>query len=143
MSPELEAAIARKYPALFGDKDKLLTESLMEFGCECSDGWYNLINHVCACIDEHIRNGHWKHEEPYRFFQIKEKYGGLRIYDNGHDDYIFGVIRLAESLSYVTCEVCGNAGRVCCSKTGYWLRTLCAEHAEQYEYRRVEQNEEC
>lgn len=142
MSPELEDALVRKYPALFHDKDLPLTESLMAFGCECSDGWFNILNQVCACIDQHAKNGHWPYPDSYRFFQIKEKFGGLRIYDNGHDEYIAGVLALAEALSYVTCEICGNPGRTCCSKSGYWLRTLCSAHAEEHEYRRVEQNEE-
>lgn len=142
MSPEKEHALVSKYPDLFRDKDRPPTESLMVFGCECDDGWFNILNNVCAVIAEHIKHGGWKYEDPYRFFQIKEKYAGLRIYDNGHDDYIAGVIRMAETMSYVTCEVCGSPGQSCCSQTGYWLKTLCPAHAEQYEYRLITKDDD-
>jgi hypothetical protein len=142
MSPELEHELVSNYPDLFRDKDKPPTESLMYFGCECGDGWFNILSLMCSCIQQHIKNGHWQYAEPYRFFQIKEKFAGLRVYDSGHDDYISGVIAMAETLSYHTCEECGNVGRVCCSKGGYWLRTLCPEHMDKLDYRRVEKNEE-
>lgn len=141
MSPERENELASKYPALFSGKDLPLNKSLMAFGCECGDGWFNILSNMCHCIAEHIKHGGWKFEQPYQFFQIKEKFAGLRVYDNGHDDYIAGVIRMAESMSYETCEICGNVGRVCCSQKGYWLRTLCPEHAKEYEYRPVEAND--
>ena len=64
----------------------------------------------------------------YEFFQIKEKFGTLRVYDNGHDEYIAGAIRMAENMSAFTCEVTGNPGRLC--KNGHWYRTLCDDQAE-------------
>jgi hypothetical protein len=135
MNSILEQELVTMYPELFRDKDKPVTESLMAFGCECDDGWFTIIKHVCACIASHTKSGGWKYEAPYRFFQLKEKYAGLRIYDNGHDDYIAGVIAMAESLSYVTCETCGKPGRVCCAQGGYWLKTLCPEHMREFSYR--------
>ena len=135
MSPQLEHELVTTYPDLFADRHKSEQESLMAFGCECDDGWFTLLKNVCACIASHIKHGGWKYEEPYRFFQIKEKYAGLRIYDNGHDEFISGVICMAESLSYVTCEACGNPGRVCCSQGGYWLKTLCPAHMKEFSSR--------
>lgn len=132
MSPELEKQLVAKYPELFVDKDKPLTESLMAFGCECSDGWFAVLDGLCACIAEHIKNGHWQSEFPYRFSQIKEKYGGLRVYDWGHDDYIAGVIRMAEKMAYRTCELCGQPGQMCAA--GVWLRTLCPACSEKHNY---------
>ena len=110
-----------------------VTESLMAFGCECSDGWFTIIYEMCACIAQHIKNGHWKYDQPYRFSQIKEKYAGLRVYDNGHDDTIFGIIQMAEAMSYKTCELCGAPGVVC--SAGIWLRTLCPAHAKEHNYK--------
>lgn len=133
MREELEQKLVSKFPELFADKDKPPTESLMSFGCECADGWFDILYGLCGVISQHIKNGHWKHEEPYRFFQIKEKYAGLRVYDNGHDEYIAGAIAMAETLSYRTCELCGAPGRVC--SAGIWLRTLCPAHAEEHNYK--------
>ena len=57
--------------------------------------------------------------------QVKEKFGGLRFYTNGYTDGIGGMIRMAESMSYRTCEVCGNPGR---SNNYGWISTLCDTH---------------
>ena len=60
--------------------------------------------------------------------QVKEKFGTLRFYYSGGDDVIDGMVRMAESMSGVTCEACGKPGT---SFTGGgWITTLCKEHAE-------------
>jgi hypothetical protein len=59
-----------------------------------------------------------------RIAQIKEKFGGLRVYIDGNDDYIRGVISLAEKLSYSICEDCGTNHNVTQNKKG-WIRSLC------------------
>ena len=57
--------------------------------------------------------------------QVKEKFGGLRFYTNGYTDVIGAMISMAESMSYRTCEVCGNPGR---SNNYGWISTLCDTH---------------
>ena len=59
-----------------------------------------------------------------QFVQVKEKFGTLRIYHTGEGDdpYIDGVISMAESMSGVTCEQCGNKGTL---STKGWHHTLC------------------
>ena len=57
--------------------------------------------------------------------QVKEKFGGLRFYTNGYTDEIGAMIRMAESMSYRTCEVCGNPGH---SNNYGWISTLCDTH---------------
>jgi len=59
--------------------------------------------------------------------QVKEKFGTLRFYYSGGDDAISGMVRMAESMSSVTCEECGTPGR---RRGGGWVRTLCDTHAE-------------
>ena len=63
--------------------------------------------------------------------QIKEKFGTLRFYYFGGDDYCRGVESMAESMSAVTCEVCGSSGKI---RNGKWIRTLCDEHAKESGY---------
>jgi len=55
--------------------------------------------------------------------QIKEKFGGLRIYlgSNG-PEWLYNLADRMEDLSYTTCENCGNAGK---PKRGGWIKTLC------------------
>lgn len=57
--------------------------------------------------------------------QVKEKYGGLRFYVDYGDDSVYGMIRMAESMSYRTCEECGNPGE---PNSEGWIRTRCETH---------------
>ena len=57
--------------------------------------------------------------------QVKEKFGGLRFYTNGYNESVSAMISMAESMSYRTCEVCGNPGR---SNNYGWISTLCDTH---------------
>jgi len=57
--------------------------------------------------------------------QVKEKFGTLRFYYTGGDDYIRGLVSMAESMSGVTCETCGKPGT---STRGGWIKTACKEH---------------
>lgn len=60
--------------------------------------------------------------------QVKEKFGGLRFYTNGGDSVVDGILRMAESMSYRTCEVCGSPGKV--YRDG-WHVALCPVHAAE------------
>ena len=57
--------------------------------------------------------------------QVKEKFGTLRFYYQGGDDTISGMVRMAESMSGVTCEECGKPGT---QTSGGWIKTVCVEH---------------
>lgn len=62
--------------------------------------------------------------------QIKEKYGTLRFYYSGGDDYINGIIAYAESMSQTTCEICGDKGLL----RGFgWVKTTCDKHKHSNE----------
>jgi len=110
-----------KYPDLFANKDKTPMESCMAFGIECNIGWYNIISSVCYRIKQYEKNKKSDYY-PVTFDQIKEKWGGLRIYYIGGDDYIRGVVDMAEEMSYKICERCGCPGSP--NKQG-WITTLC------------------
>jgi len=57
--------------------------------------------------------------------QVKEKFGTLRFYYTGGDEYISGLVSMAESMSGVTCEECGKPGT---QTSGGWIKTVCKEH---------------
>ena len=71
--------------------------------------------------------------------QVKEKFGTLRFYYSGGDDYISGMVSLAESLTGVTCESCGNPGK---TKGGGWVHTYCEPCEEIRELARKKSDEE-
>ena len=123
-----------KYPNLFENRNKTPMESCMAFGIECGDGWYDIISDLCFMIAQHERNieGNNKYRVsqnkepveyyPVKFDQIKEKFGGLRVYFSGGDDYVEGLVSMAECWSYKTCESCGERGKT--NKSG-WVIVLC------------------
>jgi hypothetical protein len=138
MKIELQNQLFEKYPDLFSNRTKTRMESCMSWGCEIGDGWYDLLSSVCWRILQHekniserisVRNKYGTPNDqsdlyyfPVKFDQIKEKFGGLRIYYSGGDDYVEGVTSMAEEYSYKVCEVCGNAGK---PNKGGWITTLC------------------
>ena len=136
MKDELQKTLYEKYPSLFSNVGKSPMESCMAFGIDCGgDGWYNIISDLCFLINQYERNidGQTKYKQkenpdyvsdyhPVVFQQIKEKFGGLRIYFGGGDDYVDGLVDMAEAWSYKTCEQCGEKGSP--NKTG-WITTLC------------------
>lgn len=63
--------------------------------------------------------------------QVKEKWGGLRIYTDYYDTELEKTIREVGEASYKICQNCGSpAGLV---KKGAWYQTLCEEHRGEWE----------
>ena len=130
MKQEYDTYLCTTFPKMFVNRYKPMTETTMCWGFECGDGWFNIIKELCANIQHHID---WKNRKEevvpqVTVDQVKEKFGSLRFYFTGGDDYIRGLATMAESMSGVTCEVCGNPG----STLGRgWLTTLCEKHAKE------------
>ena len=121
MTPALQQALFTKYPILYSNVDQ--PRSLMNFGLEVGDGWYELINDLSAKLEAFNANIHAS--------QVKEKWGGLRFYIDGAPEAIFkevyAAIDKAEKLSYKICELCGKPGKP--NKSG-WIMTRCKECAK-------------
>jgi len=60
--------------------------------------------------------------------QIKEKFGTLRFYYNGGDEFIRGLDSMAASMTSRTCEECGSPGTSRSTKKQRWVRVLCEKH---------------
>lgn len=120
MSPELQAKLMAAYPDLFGGKADNTPYAL--FGIECGDGWYAILDELCAAIT--ALPGPLK---P-KVMQIKEKFGGLRFYLNGYSPSISPLVDAAERKSERTCEQCGKPGS---RRDNGWVATLCDEHAKE------------
>lgn len=104
-------------------------------------GWWSIIEDTCFIIQDYIdgvksRREFLLNKNTYDFpipeevpqvviRQIKEKFGGLRFYYDGGDDYIRGVVTMAEQWCSRTCEECGAPGT---HRSGGWMRTLCDRH---------------
>lgn len=105
-------------------------------GLEIGYGWCEIVKNILRTIKNHEDNLLRQHGpewfgtqyHPVLVDQIKEKFGGLRFYYTGGDDYVDGVIAMAERWAECTCEVCGERGYP--RKLG-WIRTLCDEHYKE------------
>lgn len=159
MKQELQDQLYSKYPDIFGDRSKPMTETAMCWGIECGDGWYHIIDTLCALIkwrvestsktiqlyqtwlQEENLNDNLKHQytimlenakrnnvDPVRAVQVKEKFGTLRFYTNSVSPEIDAYINFAENMSAITCDVCGNKGKI---NEGGWLKVRCPEHEEE------------
>lgn len=132
MKQELDDELAAKYPKIFATVKHT----------ECGDGWYQIIDRLCANIQSHT--DWWNTNrvfhpvvEQVMVEQCKEKFGTLRFYYEGGDEYINGLVTMAEAMSEVTCEVCGHPGSL---RTGGWMKTLCDHHHGEQEAARARRN---
>jgi hypothetical protein len=149
MRDELDKKLVEKYPKIFADRHGDMRETLMCWGFECGDGWYQILDSLCGQIQSHIdwqnenfAKGYPHYEKPVPqvvAVQVKEKFGGLRFYYNGGDDKIDGMVSMAESWAYHTCEECGAPGTL---RHGGWIRTLCDKHEEERQQRYKERFED-
>jgi hypothetical protein len=54
MKEKLDAALVKKYPKIFKNRYSSMKETCMCWGFCCGDGWYNIIDALCANIQGHI-----------------------------------------------------------------------------------------
>lgn len=128
MSPELDAKLCGDYPLIFANRTADPGSTLMCWGFDHGDGWYLLIDRLCRHIQHHIDSAARQGRTVPQVVavQVKEKFGTLRFYADGGDEFTRSAIWFAEALSGDICEVCGDPGER--RNTG-WIRTLCDTHA--------------
>ena len=90
---------------------------------ECGKGWWPLIDKVAAAIDS-FNAAH--PESSIEVSQIKQKFGGLRIYHHNAPEDIRKLIDEAIEASWHTCERCGATEGIITNLEGYRL-TLCPD----------------
>ena len=126
MNPENTKKLFEKYPRLFPEEErKYPRKSLMKYSFGVKDGWFDLIDKLCADIQNRINMEKKKNSEykQVRVVQVKEKMGGLRFYTERADEKIADMIHKAERESYKICEVCGKEGKL--TNALIWFKTLC------------------
>jgi len=88
------------------------------FGVECNKGWHPLVERT---LNDLYASG-IKMEE---ILQVKEKFGGLRIYLSRYTDEADQIIKKAEEEALHTCEVCGTQQDVAMRSPRGWMSTQC------------------
>lgn len=138
MTDKLNKLLRADFPLMF--------EGLPTGYVSCHDGWYDLLHCLCHTIQSHIDSRQRQHEwlisrgdtptndlvPQVRVQQIKEKFGTLRFYFRGGDEYIYGAAQVAEHMSSRICEDCGAPGKL---RDGGWIRTLCNPCEEKHRAR--------
>lgn len=77
------------------------------FGIECGEGWKHLYQPIIDTVAEY-NNKQENDDGKIEIHQVKEKFGGLRIYLSKYTDELRKMIESAEEESYHTCETCGK-----------------------------------
>jgi hypothetical protein len=85
-------------------------------------GWATVIEDALEQFDASLLPDE---REAFRVSDIKEKYGTLRLYTAGAPDAVDVIVEIAERRSALTCDRCGDHGRV--GGKG-WLACRCARH---------------
>jgi len=117
MKAQLTNKLFDKYPKLFIDKPSI----------GCGDGWYWLIDNLCENI-EFAKN--FKIDiYDVKITYIKEKFGVLDVFYEGHNQTILNYSSFATHLSTKICEECGSTKYM--GKTSVWIRHLCKDCGEK------------
>lgn len=128
MRVELSNILREKYPLIFAvnsavtDEPDAVPTVFSVWGFECGDGWFDLIDVLCAKLQLCTKHG----APQVVVKQVKEKFGTLRFSVSGANAQQRAVIELAEMMSGRLCELCGNPGETI--STG-WMQTRCPAHS--------------
>lgn len=114
MKAEFQQRLITEFPQFF-----ISLDSPGPVYLECSDGWFKLIYRMCQDI---VKTNVPK---EFMFIQVKEKFGGLRVYTMCSTEKIDGIIDKAEEMSFNICELCGRVVTAKQRLISMWVRTMC------------------
>lgn len=118
MKKELELNLQAEFPSFFRDLYGDPCHTCMHWGVAVGEGWHNLIHELCVAIKHSLKPG-----EDFKFDQIKEKFGLLRIYASGGNKEVYQLLGAAQDESANICEFCGSKEDI--TTEGSWVQTLC------------------
>ena len=99
--------------------------------------WLHIVDQLLQEIAEYENRLLKKHGQiyfgtiyhPVLIEQIKQKLGRLCIYYTGGDNYIVGLVTMAQRWAYQHCYICGDLAKAR-SHQG-WTHTVCEYHFEE------------
>ncbi len=116
MNPENKKILTEAYPGWFDERV-----------LQCGDGWFNLLIDLCEALVEVA-------PPDFQVLQVKEKFAGMRFYNNPYNEAVIRIVNLAEKASFNICEWCGKNGAVQkLMKGSMWLKSFCNECHEKSE----------
>ncbi|MFD2442636.1 hypothetical protein ACFSO7_01325 [Bacillus sp. CGMCC 1.16607] len=88
------------------------------------EGWLELLLTMSLAIEEQLTQMSSLDTTSFAIYEVKEKYGGMRIDFSGSPNRDIGkLIRQAEEDSFNVCEECGHPGRI--RDVRSWITVLC------------------
>jgi hypothetical protein len=91
----------------------------LHWGLEVGDGWVPVVDDLFANIAALLKQ---RPIANFKIVQVKEKFGGLRVYTRHASPAILKLIDAAERICAETCETCGGKGSM--QESG-WMRVIC------------------
>ena len=110
MRADLDQLLYQRYPEIFRDRHGDPAGTAMCWGFECGDGWFTLLDDLCAAITRQVSAGT---TPPVVATQVKEKSGYLRFrirdgFNREANPEAHRLIVLAQQRSEQTCQACGR-----------------------------------
>jgi hypothetical protein len=131
MTPDREARLCAAHPHWTASHGGDPRVTCMAWGFAVGDGWYPLLDKTLAALEAVREELLEAKDEDDRALaaevtlaQVKEKFGGLRVYLSHHHDRLARVVAHAEWASFLVCEGCGTTAAV--TTEGGYVQTLCA-----------------
>lgn len=158
MRKELDEKLCEKYPLIFRDRNGDMSKTCMVWGFDCGDGWYNIIDMMCANIQSHVDHSYkqieWAHNwnekvnDPDHVWtafvdrverpvpEPVEQVVATQVKEK------FGTLRfyynggddvvsgIERMAESMSAVTCETCGAPGKSRSGGWIQTLCDTHAE-------------
>jgi hypothetical protein len=110
-SRQLRKALVEEYPylqprkAMTGEVHPDYDYQYIVGEYDLPEGWMQLFLQACEDIREPLEKA--GDLEKFRFLQVKEKYGQMRLYHSGAADEVCDILSKYEFLSEQVCSECG------------------------------------
>ena len=122
MYNENEEKLLKDFPHLYRRHNKPISETSMCLGFDCGDGWFDIIYDLSRDIETQLKKEPCDIAQKFAVEHVKEKFGTLTYYIHMESEAISRFIRQARAKSAVTCESCGQPGKL---RRGLRQQTLC------------------
>jgi hypothetical protein len=124
MTPALESALRRDFPALY--------KSGLPLAFEHGDGWERVVRQLSEILEQsllrQLSEGRAVSAHLCEVREVRQKQGGLEFLLDGElDDEMIAAIRSAQEEALHTCERCGAFGVL--RWQGSWRVVACTTHA--------------
>lgn len=113
-----EAFLKQNFPTFFSE----------DFCFRCDNGWSNLIDELCAVIEEYFtKHSRSRYKKGFIVDCVKQKFGGLRFYTSNTPRELNKIIWWYCTESFHICELCGKSPAKTVGKQ--YVVTLCRKCA--------------